>query len=95
MAISSSLKTLWGSAVGWSIFRSPSVRVGRGDTGKTVSGGTDRVLLRRPFVLYKLMMVKPVVDGLKKPFGVKRSSAITSPLPKKRGWRETESRKDL
>ena len=27
-------------------------------------------------------MVKPVVEGLKRPSGVKRSSAITSPLPK-------------
>jgi len=51
VAISSSLKTLRGSDVGWWIFRSPKVRVGRGLEGKIKSGGTERVLLERPLVL--------------------------------------------
>jgi len=41
------------------------------------------------------MIVKPVVEGLKKPSGVKRSSAMTSPLPKKLGKRETVSKTEL
>jgi len=41
------------------------------------------------------MIVKPVVEGLKKPSGVKRSCAITSPLLKKRGRRETVAKKEL
>ena len=77
------------------MLRSPSVRVGRGEAGKIISGGTERVLLRRPFVLYELIMVKPVVAGLKKPSGVKRSKAITSPLPKNRGRRETVAKNEL
>ena len=51
VAMSSSLKTLRGSDVGWCMFRSPKVRVGRGLEGKIRSGGTERVLLGRPVVL--------------------------------------------
>jgi len=51
VASSSSLKTLSGSAVGWWMFRLPSVPVGRGDSGNIIPGRTERVLLRRPFVL--------------------------------------------
>ena len=51
VAISSSLKDLRGSAVGWCMFRSPSVRVGRALEGNMMSGGTERVLLERPLVL--------------------------------------------
>jgi len=41
------------------------------------------------------MIVKPVVEGLKKPSGVKRPSAITSRLPQKRGRRETVAKTEL
>jgi len=74
---------------------SPSVRVGTGLEGKTMSGGTERVLLERPLVLYRLIIVNRVVEGLKNPSGVKRSRAMTSPLSKYRGKRETDSRKEL
>jgi len=69
--------------------------MGRGDEGKLTSGATERVLLRRPFVLYELTIMKPVVEGLKKPSGVKWSKAMTSPLPKNRGRRETVDKKEL
>jgi len=39
--------------------------------------------------------VKPVVEGFKKPSGVKWSKAMTSPLPKNRGRRETVDKKEL
>jgi len=38
--------------------------------------------------------MKPVVEGLKKLSGVKRSNAITSPLPKKHGRRDTVAKKE-
>jgi len=57
------------------------VRVGREEAGKIISGGTERVLFRRPFVLYELIIVKPVVARLKKPSGVKRSKEIGGGAP--------------
>ena len=38
--------------------------------------------------------MKPVVEGVKKASGVKRSKAMTSPLPKKRGRREIVDKKE-
>jgi len=69
--------------------------MGRRDEGMITSGATERVVLRRPFVLYELTIVKPVVERLKKPSGVKWSKAITSPLPKNWGRRETVDKKEL
>jgi len=60
-----------------------------------MSGGTEQVLLAHPLVLYELIIVKPVVEELKNPSGVKRSSAITSPLPKQRSRRDTVDKKEL
>jgi len=51
VAIPSSLNTLSGSDVGWWMFKSLNVRVGVADRGKTISGETERVLSKRPFVL--------------------------------------------
>ena len=65
------------------------------DDGNTISGGTERVLFRRPLVLYELIIDNLVVEGLKKPSGVNRSSAMTSPLLKKWGRRETVAKKEV
>jgi len=95
VGVSSSLKILRGSEVGWCMFTSPRVRGGRGLEWKIMSGETERVLLEHPLVLLEFIIVNPVVDGLKKPSGVKRSRAITSPLPKNRGKRETVDKNEL
>jgi len=95
VAISSSLSTVKGSDVWWWMFRSPRVSVGVSGSGNTICAGTKPLLLRRPLVLYELIIENLLMEGLKKPLGVKRSRAITSPLPKKRGRREIVDKKEL
>jgi len=60
-----------------------------------MSGGTELVLLERPLVLWELIIVKRVVEGLQKPSGVKRSGAMTSPLPKNHCRREIVDKNEL
>jgi len=77
------------------MLRSPNRRVGPGRCGKIWSGGTDQRLFDRPFMLFELMMVNLVMEGVKKPSGVNRSRAMMSPLSNNHGSNLMVDKKEL